>query len=161
MAINRTFSRETSRAEAVQPPATSPICPPTSETTLTTSVISNDLAILGQGVTILTKGALQVDGQLQANVHGVEILIGQKGQVEGTLVAESVCIEGEVNGTIRALRVELTPTAKVEGEIHHQVLVVAEGSTFEGSVRRPKDRQELMPVLDRAAHESSRARQTP
>jgi cytoskeletal protein CcmA (bactofilin family) len=32
-------------------------------------------------------------------VHGVEIVIGQKGQVEGTLVAESVCIEGEVNGT--------------------------------------------------------------
>jgi len=115
VAINRTFSRETSRAEIVQPPATSPIRPPTSETTLTTSVISNDLAILGQGVTILTKGALQVDGQLQANVHGVEIVIGQKGQVEGTLVAESVCIEGEVNGTIRALRVELTPTAKVEG----------------------------------------------
>ena len=154
MAITRTFLREPSRAEAVRPPAPTPPRAAASDTTLTTSVISNDLAILGQGVTILTKGALQVDGQLQANVHGVQIVIGQKGQVEGTLVAESVSIEGEVMGTIRALRVELAPTAKVEGEIHHQVLVVAEGSTFEGRVQRPQDRQELMPVLDRAAHES-------
>ena len=160
MAITRTFLREPSRAEAVRPPAPTPPRAAASDATLTTSVISNDLAILGQGVTILTKGALQVDGQLQANVHGVQIVIGQKGQVEGTLVAESVSIEGEVMGTIRALRVELAPTAKVEGEIHHQVLVVAEGATFEGRVQRPQDRQELMPVLDRAAHESRGAAST-
>jgi cytoskeletal protein CcmA (bactofilin family) len=123
---------------------------------LTTSVISNDLCILGTQVTIITKGALQVDGELQADLHGIEIVIGKNGRVEGTVVGQKVSIEGEVVGVVRGLDVELKDTAKVDGEIYHQTLAIAAGSYFEGKARRPKDSQELMPILDRAAHEAKR-----
>ena len=120
---------------------------------LTTSVIGNDLCILGHQVTIITQGALQVDGQLQANVHGIQVTISEQGKVDGTIVGQTVSIAGEVSGIVRGLQLELKSTAKVDGEIHHQTLTIAEGAHFEGEVRRPKETKELMPVLDRVAHE--------
>lgn len=157
MALGRTFSREPNGAEPRPPsPASSAMRPVAPQGPLTTSVISNDLCILGTQVTIITKGALQVDGELQADLHGIEIVIGKNGRVEGTVVGQKVSIEGEVVGVVRGLDVELKDTAKVDGEIYHQTLAIAAGSYFEGKARRPKDTQELMPTLDRATHEAKR-----
>ena len=154
MALGRTFTREPNGAEP-RPPSPAPMRP-VAPGPLTTSVISNDLCILGTQVTIITKGALQVDGELQADLHGIEIVIGKNGRVEGTVVGQKVSIEGEVVGVVRGIDVELKDTAKVDGEIYHQTLAIAAGSYFEGKARRPKDAQELMPTLDRAAHEAKR-----
>ena len=118
------------------------------------SVIGNDLTILGQGITIISKGSLQLDGAIQGNLHGTEILVGEKGSVEGTISAQSVVIRGTVNGSIRALRVALQEGAHVEGEIHHQTLVLDAKAHFEGKVRRPANPDELMPKLDPAMHDS-------
>ncbi len=157
MALGRTFSREPNGAEPRPPSlASAAMRPVAPQGPLTTSVISNDLCILGTQVTIITKGALQVDGELQADLHGIEIVIGKNGRVEGTVVGQKVSIEGEVVGVVRGLDVELKDTAKVDGEIYHQTLAIAAGSYFEGKARRPKDTQELMPTLDRATHEAKR-----
>jgi cytoskeletal protein CcmA (bactofilin family) len=156
MALGRSFTRDSNGAEPRQSPPPAPLRPAAPGTPLTTSVISNDLCILGTQVTIITKGALQVDGELQADLHGIEIVIGKNGRVEGTVVGQKVSIEGEVIGVVRGLDVELKDTAKVDGEIYHQTLAIAAGSYFEGKARRPKDTQELMPTLDRAAHDAKR-----
>jgi cytoskeletal protein CcmA (bactofilin family) len=116
------------------------------------SIISSDLTIVGQQITIITKGSLQVDGEVCADVHGNEIVIGESGKVTGTVVGERVTVRGEVSGAVRGLKVELQAKSRVEGEIHHQSLAIAEGAHFDGRVRRPQDSKELMPVLDPAAH---------
>jgi len=157
MALGRSFTREGNGTETRQAPAAASLRPVAPGTPLTTSVISNDLCILGTQVTIITKGALQVDGELQADLHGIEIVIGKNGKVEGTVVGQKVSIEGEVVGVVRGLDVELKNTARVDGEIYHQSLAIAAGSYFEGKARRPKDTQELMPILDRAAHDAKRS----
>ena len=62
-------------------------------------------------------------------------------------------IRGTVTGIIRALRVALQEGAHVEGEIHHQTLVLDAKAHFEGKVRRPQNTEELMPKLDPAMHD--------
>lgn len=118
------------------------------------SVIGNDLTILGQGITIISKGSLQLDGAIQGNLHGTEILVGEKGKVDGTIAAQSVIIRGTVNGTIRAQKVALQEGAHVEGEILHQSLTLDARAFFEGRVRRPQNPDDLMPNLDPAAHDT-------
>ena len=118
------------------------------------SVIGNDLTILGQGITIISKGSLQLDGAIQGNLHGTEILVGEKGRVDGTIAAQSVVIRGTVNGIIKAQRVALQEGARVDGEIHHQTLVLDAKAHFEGKVRRPQNPDDLIPNLDPSAHDT-------
>ena len=85
---------------------------------------------------------------MTGDVVGSEVIIGEKGRVTGVVSGESVIVRGEVAGTIRGLRVVLQSGAKVEGDVHHQVLSVEQGAFLDGRVRRPNDANELRPILD-------------
>jgi cytoskeletal protein CcmA (bactofilin family) len=115
------------------------------------SIIGNDLTIVGQGLRIISKGTLQVDGDITGDVVGSEVIIGEKGRVTGIVSGESVVVRGEVAGTIRGMRVVLQSGAKVEGDVHHQSLAVEQGAYLDGRVRRPADASELKPMLDPTA----------
>jgi len=118
------------------------------------SVISNDLKIIGQGpLKIISRGTLQVDGEVAGDVAGAEIIIGEQGKVTGTIAAERVIVCGTTSGVIRAMTVVLQASARVEAEIHHMSLTIEEGAEFDGRCRRPADASELQPDLD--AHSSS------
>ena len=41
------------------------------------SVISNDLKIIGQGLRIISQGTLQVDGEVEGDVGGSEVIIAR------------------------------------------------------------------------------------
>ena len=113
-----------------------------------TSVIGNDLTLLGEKITIISQNKLQVDGHVRGNVHGKQVLITEHGSVVGMVCAEKIEVRGAVRGSIRAVSVTLHATAKVEGDIMHQTLAISEGAKFDGRVRRSNDTAELMPVLD-------------
>jgi cytoskeletal protein CcmA (bactofilin family) len=116
------------------------------------SIIGNDLSIMGERIVIVTKGTLQVDGDVQADLHGAEVIIGEAGKVTGTIWADAVEVRGKVFGTIKGTKVQLMGKSTVEGDIHHQTLVVVEGANFDGRVRRPKDMADLKPILDPKEH---------
>jgi cytoskeletal protein CcmA (bactofilin family) len=117
-------------------------------TTAGTSVIGNDLTLLGEKITIISQNKLQVDGHVRGNVHGKQVLITEQGSVVGMVCAEKIEVRGGVRGSIRAVSVTLHSTAQVEGDIMHQTLAISEGAKFDGRVRRSNDTAELMPVLD-------------
>ena len=112
------------------------------------SVISNDLKIIGQGLKIISRGTLQVDGEVEGDVAGAEIIIGELGKVTGTVAAERVIVRGRTSGVIRAMTVALQASARVEGDIHHMSLAIEEGAEFDGNCRRPANSKELQPDLD-------------
>jgi cytoskeletal protein CcmA (bactofilin family) len=114
------------------------------------SVISNDLRILGQDLKIISRGTLQVDGEIEGDVAGAEIIIGEQGKVTGTVAAERVIVRGRTSGVIRAMTVALQSSARVEGDIHHMSLVIEQGAQFDGRCRRPSSPAELQ--LDLEAH---------
>jgi cytoskeletal protein CcmA (bactofilin family) len=112
------------------------------------SVISNDLRIIGQSLRIISRGTLQVDGEVEGDVGGAEIIIGQEGKVTGTVAAERVIVRGRISGVIRAMTVALQSSARVEGDIHHMSLVIEQGAEFDGRCRRPADAAELQLDLE-------------
>ena len=111
------------------------------------SIIGNDLTIVGQGLRIITKGTLQVDGKIEGDVVGTEVIIGERGHVTGIVSGESVTVRGQVQGTIKAMTVALQSGAYVEGDVHHRQLSVEQGAHLDGRVRRPQDDGELKPDL--------------
>ena len=95
------------------------------------SVIGNDLKIIGQGLKIISQGTLQVDGEVEGDVGGSEVIIGEKGRVTGTVAAERVIVRGQISGVIRGVTVTLQASSKVEGDIHHMSLAIEQGAEFE------------------------------
>jgi cytoskeletal protein CcmA (bactofilin family) len=101
------------------------------------SIISNGVKITGS---IVADGAeLQVDGEIEGNVRGGAITVGDTGMVKGDVVSESVTVHGRVEGSVRARKVMLARNAHVLGDIVHQSLSVEMGAVFEGQCRYLQD----------------------
>lgn len=103
------------------------------------SVIGNDLRIIGQGLKIISEGTLQVDGEIEGDVGGAEVIIGERGKVTGTVAAERVIVRGTISGVIRGAVVTLQSSSHVEGDIHHMSLAIEQGAEFDGRCRRAAD----------------------
>jgi len=101
------------------------------------SIIANGVKITG---TIEADGAeLQVDGEIEGNVRGGSLTVGDTGMVKGDVVSESVTVHGRVEGSVRARKVVLARNAHVLGDIVHQSLSVEMGAVFEGQCRYLQD----------------------
>jgi cytoskeletal protein CcmA (bactofilin family) len=107
------------------------------------SVIGNDLKIIGQGLKIISQGTLQVDGEIEGDVGGAEVIIGESGKVSGTVAAERVIVRGTISGVIRGATVTLQSSSHVEGDIHHVSLAIEQGAEFDGRCRRAADASQL------------------
>lgn len=64
------------------------------------SVIGNDLKIMGQGLKIISRGMLQVDGEIEGDVMAVEVVVGEKGRVSGMVAGQQVVVRGTVSGVV-------------------------------------------------------------
>jgi len=100
------------------------------------SVIGADLAISGN---LVSKGEVQIDGEVQGDIHGMNVIIGERARITGTIIAEEVVVRGHLLGSIRGRRVMLQSTSHVEGDIFHQTLAIEQGAYFEGKSRRTDD----------------------
>ena len=103
---------------------------------LVPSIIGEDLMITGN---VTSKGEIQVDGEIQGDVQCGSLLLGDKSQITGCVLAEDVVVRGRVLGSIRGLRVTLQAQSHVEGDIYHQSLAIEQGAYFEGKSRRSDD----------------------
>jgi cytoskeletal protein CcmA (bactofilin family) len=97
------------------------------------SVIGEDLTIVGN---VTSKGEIQLEGHVQGDIHCGSILLGEKSQVTGGVIADDVVVRGRVMGSIRGVRVTLQAPAHVEGDVFHQSLAIEQGAFFEGKSRR-------------------------
>lgn len=101
------------------------------------SIIANGVRITG---TIDADGAeVQIDGEIEGNIRGGSLTVGDTGMVKGDVVSESVTVHGRVEGSVRARKVILARNAHVLGDIVHQSLSVEMGAVFEGQCRYLQD----------------------
>jgi cytoskeletal protein CcmA (bactofilin family) len=89
------------------------------------SILSKDLKIFGN---LESEGELQVDGLVE-------------GQISGNLSGELVRVAGKISGSIDASKVELDDSAKVLGDIRHDLLSIASGAYVVGKVLRRDSKQ--------------------
>jgi len=102
----------------------------------TRSVIDAWLAISGN---LSSEGEVQVDGQIVGDIRCTHLTVGKDAVINGNVTAEEVVVRGKVAGTIRANRVILQDSARVESEIYHKLLAIEEGAIFEGISRMRED----------------------
>jgi cytoskeletal protein CcmA (bactofilin family) len=48
--------------------------------------------IIGQGLKIISRGILQVDGEIEGDVQAAEVIVGEKGQVSGMVAGRQVVV---------------------------------------------------------------------
>lgn len=84
-------------------------------------------------------GGLYVEGRIHGKVVAQEgssaanITLAENGVVEGEIRAQVVVISGRMDGDVHATeRVELTPSARVNGNVHYQVVEMAAGAQLNG-----------------------------
>ena len=75
----------------------------------------------------------RVEGRIVAPDHGVAI--GRHGRVTSEILARTITVLGTVSGKLNSTeRVELMPSARVEGRIVTSTLIIDEGAYFKGVV---------------------------
>lgn len=100
------------------------------------SVLSSDLTIKGN---IRTTGDVQIEGTVEGDIRAHLLTVGEGATVKGEVMADDVVVNGRIVGRVRGLKVRLTSTARVEGDIIHKTIAIESGAHFEGSVQRRDD----------------------
>ena len=100
------------------------------------SVLSSDLTIKGN---LKTTGDIQIEGILEGDIKAHLLTVGETATVKGEVIADDVVVNGRVVGCVRGLKVRLTSTARVEGDVIHKTIAIESGAHFEGSVKRNDD----------------------
>ena len=112
----------------------SPATPPKSKPPAST--LSADLTIKGN---IKTTGDINVLGNIDGDIRAHLLTIGDGAVGKGEVVADDIVVNGRVVGRVRGLKVRLTSTAEVQGDIIHKTIAIESGAHFEGSVQRQED----------------------
>ena len=100
------------------------------------STLSSDLTITGN---LKTSGDINIEGTVEGDIRAHLLTIGEGATVKGECIADDVVVNGRIVGTVRGLKVRLTSSARVEGDIIHKTIAIESGAHFEGSVRREDD----------------------
>ncbi|MDR9394276.1 bactofilin family protein [Roseovarius sp. SYSU LYC5161] len=100
------------------------------------SVLSSDLHVTGN---LKTTGDIQVEGTVEGDIRAHLLTVGEGATIKGEVIADDVVINGRIVGRVRGLKVRLTSTARVEGDIIHKTIAIESGAHFEGSVQRQDD----------------------
>jgi len=120
-------------AEQVSPaPIAKPTTTPTKTGASMASVISKALKITGE---LESTEDIQIDGQIEGDVRGVGVKIGQNAKVKGTVYGEEVELAGTIEGKIEAKKVLISGTARVTGDIFHQDIRVESGAYINGNLK--------------------------
>ncbi len=98
------------------------------------TVIGGSIKIEGD---LASEGNIVIEGQVSGSVKTERHLtIGQQAKVDAEVNAGEAAISGEVNGNLNATgRVELTSSARINGDISTKILKVEEGAIINGSVK--------------------------
>ena len=99
-------------------------------------------ALIGPQVVIrgdvVFSGGLYVEGRIEGKVLAEDgskamLTLAEQGHIEGEVRAAVVVLSGRLDGDVHAgERVELTPTARVNGNVHYQVVEMSAGAQLNG-----------------------------
>ena len=122
------------------------------------TVIAKGLKIVAS---VTAEGLVEVNGQIDGELHCTSFVIARGAHVTGTVAAERVVVDGKVEGPIQGREVFLKSQAHVVGDIHHQSLAIESGAFFDGrSVQIRGNGQSPERVERKSPRQISNPRQT-
>jgi len=118
------------------------------------TVIAKGLKVVGN---IEAEGSVELNGQIEGELHCTVLFISHTAEVTGTVDADRVIVDGKIQGPIRGGDVLLKSKARVRGDIHCNTLTVEKGACVEGRlVRVPDSNADTTKRLDLASREESK-----
>ena len=122
------------------------------------TVIAKGLKIVGS---VTAEGLVEVNGQVEGELHCTSLIISRQAHVAGTVQAERVVVDGAIEGPIQGGDVILKSQAHVVGDIHHRSLTIEKGAFFDGrSVQTQGNVQRLVESKTKPARQIPKARET-
>jgi len=84
----------------------------------------------------------RVEGTVEVEQH--TLTIAPEASVHAAITAESVVIEGSVQGDLAAInKIAIQPSAKVEGECSAPIVSIADGATVHGKIETTQRKNKL------------------
>ncbi|MGH6866287.1 MAG: bactofilin family protein [Methyloceanibacter sp.] len=93
------------------------------------TIIAEGLKIVGS---VTAEGLVEVNGQIEGDLHCTSLVVSPKATVNGGIQAERVVVNGRVEGPIHGREVVLKSRAYVVGDIAHHSLAIESGAYFDG-----------------------------
>ena len=119
--------------EPVRPqPVSQPVTSAARTSTPGVSLISRALKITGQ---LESTEDIRIDGEVDGDVRGVSVTVGNGAKVKGTVYGDAVELSGTVDGKIEAKKVVLTGTARMTGDVVHQDIKIESGAFIDGHLK--------------------------
>jgi len=77
---------------------------------------------------------LYVDGEFEGTIHSSqEVNIGKNGHIKGDIFTTRLVVQGYIEGTINAQKVEIKAMGRVNGSIESSELIIEAKGIFEGN----------------------------
>jgi len=77
---------------------------------------------------------LYVDGEFEGVINSKkEVNIGKNGHIKGDVTTQRLVVQGYIEGSVSALRVEIKAAGRVNGSIESSELVIEAKGIFEGN----------------------------
>lgn len=121
-------------------------------------------SLIAQGTRVegdlLFSEGMRIDGEVLGDVRARAeqpslLVISETAQVEGTLHADHVIINGTVVGPVHAAELlELQPKARVTGNVHYKALEMHQGAVIAGQMCPAAELVEGKPPLQLASNAS-------
>ncbi|MBC8236819.1 MAG: polymer-forming cytoskeletal protein, partial [Helicobacteraceae bacterium] len=100
------------------------------KTDSSTTIITTGSSIKGE-MTLTCN--LYVDGEFEGTIKSKnEINVGKHGHLKGDVVTQRLVVQGYVEGTINAEKVEIKSAGRVSGTIESAELIIESKGVFEG-----------------------------
>jgi cytoskeletal protein CcmA (bactofilin family) len=110
-----------------------PGAPPPSIPSTDRTVIADTILVEG---TLSGSGQILVDGRVRGSIEGKDVVVvASRGRIDAAVHARVVMVAGRVVGNITAdEKIELEPTAQVDGDMTAPRILIKDGATFRGKV---------------------------
>ncbi len=85
--------------------------------------------------TIDFSDTIRLDGNVKGRITSADgtVIIGEKAIINADIEVDVAIIKGEVNGSLEARdRIEISPPARIAGDIHAPVILIETGVVFNG-----------------------------
>ena len=110
--------------------------------------------LLGKKTTIegdihINAGGIHVEGVVKGNVYSDDtasvLIVGETGHIHGDVRVNNLILNGSIDGTVYANKVELFDKARINGDIHYHLLELAVGAEVNGKLVREEQAEEAQP----------------
>jgi cytoskeletal protein CcmA (bactofilin family) len=138
-AVKMETKPEVPKPQSAPPTVSMPVPEPVKSVRIGKTLIGNSVIIRGD---ITSEENLQIEGVVDGSIESTnDIHVGTEGRVNATIRAVNIVIHGRVIGDCTATnRLELAPSALLQGNIRAPKLSIAETALFKGTIdMRPRE----------------------